>query len=175
MRIAEGPAQEYQLPPDAGAQRMRTWETTMIIEHVRTPNVVVTHPDEALAEAARMMRDKRVGALVVLDRHDPLRKPQGILTDRDIVQGQVIKGADLHCLTVGDVMTRNPLVLRLSMSLSDGIEALRSRGVRRAPVVDPNGSLVGIVTLDDLLPALASNLHELARLMGTQARNHRRR
>jgi len=147
----------------------------MIIEHVRTPTVVVTHADEPLAEAARIMRDKRVGALVVLDRRDPLRKPQGILTDRDIVQGQVIKGADLHCLTVGDVMTRNPLVLRLSMSLSDGIEALRSRGVRRAPVVDPNGSLVGIVTLDDLLPALASNLHELARLIGTQAHNHRRR
>jgi CBS domain-containing protein len=147
----------------------------MLVDQVRTPNVVVTYPGHPLAEAARMMRDKHVGALVVLDMHDPQRQPQGILTDRDIVRGQLTKGADLHCLTVGDVMTRDPLVLRISMSLSDGIEALRSRGVRRAPVVDGNGSLMGIVTLDDLLPALASNLQELAKLMGTQARNGGRR
>lgn len=142
----------------------------MIIGSVRTPNAVVTYPDQALAEAARLMRDHHIGALVVLDARDPRRQPQGILTDRDIVRGQLIKGADLHCLTVGDVMTRNPLVLRLSMSLSEGIEALKSRGVRRAPVVDDNGGLAGIVTLDDLLPALARNLQELAKIMGTQAR-----
>jgi len=141
----------------------------MIIGQIRTPNVVVTYPDQPLADAARLMRDKHVGALVVLDMHDSRRQPQGILTDRDIVRGQVLKGADLHCLAVGDVMTRNPLVLSLSMSLSDGIGALRSRGVRRAPVVDTNGSLAGIVTLDDLLPALARNLQDLAKLMGTQA------
>ena len=113
----------------------------MIIGQIRTPNVVVTYPDQPLAEAARVMRDRHVGALVVLDKHDPQRQPQGILTDRDIVRGQLIKGADLYCLTVGDVMTRNPLVLHLSISLSEGIEALTSRGVRRAPVVDGNGSL----------------------------------
>jgi CBS domain-containing protein len=143
----------------------------MIIGEIRTPSVVVTYPDQPLAEAARMMRDRDVGALVVLDMHDPQRQPQGILTDRDIVRGQLSRGADLHCLAVGDVMTRNPLVLRISMSLSDDIQALTSRGVRRAPVVDGNGSLVGIVTLDDLLPVLASSLQELAKLMGTQARH----
>ena len=150
-----------------------TWErgNTMIIGHIRTPNVVVTYPDQPLADAARVMRDSHVGALVVLDKHDPQRLPQGFLTDRDIVRGQLLKGADLHCLTVGDVMTRNPLVLPLDMSLSEGIGALRARGVRRAPVVDGNGSLAGIVTLDDLLPALARNLQELAKLMGKQARN----
>jgi CBS domain-containing protein len=144
---------------------------TMIIGQIRTPNVVVTYPDQPLADAARTMRDSHVGALVALDKHDPQRKPLGMLTDRDIVRGQLLKGADLHCLTVGDVMTRNPLALPLDMSLSEGIVALRSRGVRRAPVVDGNGSLVGIVTLDDLLPALARNLQELAKLMGRQARS----
>ncbi len=144
---------------------------TMIIGQLRTPEVIVTYPDQPLADAARMLRDGHIGALVVLDMHDPQRQPRGFLTDRDIVRGQLLKGADLYCLTVGDVMTRNPLVLPLDMSLSEGIEALRSRGVRRAPVVDGNGSLAGIVTLDDLLPALARNLQELAKLMGKQARN----
>lgn len=52
---------------------------------------------------------------------------------------------------------------------------MSAHGVRRAPVVDANGSLVGIVTLDDLLPVLASSLQELATLMGTQSRNLGRR
>src|SRR5882724_2914381 len=94
-----------------------TGTTPMIIGQIRTPNVIVTYPDRPLADAARMMRDSHVGALVVLDKHDPQRQPKGILTDRDIVRGQLIKGADLHCLTVGDVMTRSPLVLPLDMGL----------------------------------------------------------
>lgn len=143
----------------------------MTIGDIRTPHVVVTYPDRPLAEAARTMRDSHIGALVVLDPHDPKRRPEGILTDRDIVRGQLTKGADLHCLTVGDVMTRNPLLLQLHMSLSEGIAALTSRAVRRAPVVDANGTLVGIVTLDDLLPALARSLQDLAKLMGRQAHN----
>jgi len=143
----------------------------MIIGQMRTPNVVVTYPDEPLAGAARTMRDNHVGALVVLDPRDPQRRPQGILTDRDIVRGQLLKEADLHCLNVGDVMTSNPLVLPLHMGLSEAIGTLKSRGVRRAPVVDGDGGLVGIVTLDDLLPALARNLQDLAKLMGGQSRN----
>ena len=143
----------------------------MIIGQIRTPRVIVTYPDQPLADAARMMRDGHIGALVVLDMHDPQRQPRGFLTDRDIVRGQLLKGADLHCLTVGDVMTHDPLVLPLDMNLSEGIEALRARGVRRAPVVDGNGSLAGIVTQDDLLPALARSLQELAKLMGKQAHN----
>lgn len=143
----------------------------MIIGDIRTQNVVVTYPDRPLAEAAGLMRDSRVGALVVLSPHDPQRRPQGILTDRDIVRGQLARDADLYCLTVGDVMTRNPLVLPLDMDLSQGIQTMTSRAVRRAPVIDADGSLVGIVTLDDLFPALAGNLQELSKLMGRRARN----
>lgn len=141
----------------------------MNIGDIRTPDVVVTYPDRPLQEAARKMRDSRVGALVVLDLNDAERRPQGILTDRDIVRGQLAKGADLHCLTVGDVMTRNPLSLPLDMGVSEAIAAMTARAVRRAPVIDGNGGLVGIVTLDNLLPAVAGELQELAKLMGARA------
>ncbi len=141
----------------------------MNIGDIRTAQVFVTDPDRPLAEAARAMRDSHVGALVVVYTEDPQRRPRGILTDRDIVRGQLSKDADLYCLTVGDVMSRDPLCLRTDMSLGEGIEAMNSRAVRRAPVVDAAGSLVGIVTLDDLLPAIAAELRSLAQLMGTQA------
>jgi CBS domain-containing protein len=141
----------------------------MNIGDIRSAQVVVTYPDQALAEAARSMRESHVGALVVVEADDSQRQPRGILTDRDIVRGQLRKGADLYCLTVGDVMSQDPLCLRTDMSLGEGLEAMNLRAVRRAPVVDRAGSLVGIVTLDDLLPAIAAELRSLAQLMGTQA------
>jgi CBS domain-containing protein len=140
------------------------------IGDLRTTRVIVTFPETPLAEAARLMRQQGVGALVVVDSHDPQRQPVGMLTDRDIVRGQHAKGADLYCLTVNDVMSRNPLTLQAEMSLAAGIEAMKFRVVRRAPVVDRHGALVGIVTLDDLLPAVAAELKGLAQLIGAQAR-----
>jgi CBS domain-containing protein len=142
----------------------------MNIGNIRTPNAVTTYPATPLAEAARSMRDHHVGALVVLDPHDPQRRPQGMLTDRDILRGQIARGADLHCLTVGDVMSRDPLGIRLDTSLEEAIEAMNARAVRRAPVLDASGSLVGIVTLDDLVPAIARELQSLAELIGRQAK-----
>jgi len=126
--------------------------------------------DQALAEAARAMRDYRVGALIVIDPSDTKRRPIGILTDRDIVRGQLIRAADLFCLTVGEVMTPKPLTLAAELELTEAVEDLNEQGVRRAPVLDGSGALIGIVTLDDLLPAIARELSELADLMGSQSR-----
>jgi CBS domain-containing protein len=145
----------------------------MNIGDIRTPNVVVTSPGKALCDAAQLMRDNNVGALVVLDPREPHRRPIGMLTDRDILRGQLARGADLYCLTVGDVMSRDPLTLTPELSLEEAIEAMNSRAVRRAPVVDGDGALIGIVTLDNLLPAVAGELQELAKLIGTQSRNQR--
>jgi len=101
-----------------------------------------------------------------VDSLDTARRPIGILTDRDVVRGQLAKGADLYCLVVRDVMTEKLLTLRSNQDTEDAIEAMNDRGVRRAPIVDAEGSLVGIVTLDDLLPAVANELLSLGKLMG---------
>ena len=132
----------------------------MKIAELCTHPVVVAFPDQSLAVAAREMRAHDIGALVVVVRDDT--RPIGILTDRDIVRGQVNQCADLRCLSVGEVMTRQPLCIRSDAELSEAIAALASRAVRRAPVIDAEGALVGIVTLDDLLPAIAQQVSELA-------------
>ena len=135
--------------------------TVRIVEICSSP-VFVAYPDQALAAAARALCAQQVGALVVVAPGDRQQCPIGILTDRDIVRGQVNQSADLHCLTVRDVMTRHPLCIRADAELTEAIAVLASRGVRRAPVIDNAGALVGIVTLDDLLPAIAQELKELA-------------
>lgn len=144
----------------------------MRIAEVCSSPVFVAYPDQALAVAAREMRAHDVGALVVVVRGDTQRGPIGILTDRDIVRGQVNQCADLRCLTVEDVMTRQPLCVRSEEELSEAIATLASGAVRRAPVIDATGALVGIVTLDDLLPAIARQVRELADTVTPQ---HRRR
>jgi CBS domain-containing protein len=115
------------------------------------------------------MNNRHIGAVVVVESRGELTRPVGIVTDRDVVNGQIDRGADLFCLTVGDVMTKDPLTLLEGSGVAEGIERLSTRGVRRAPVVNEAGDLVGIVTFDDLLPVVAEELTALARLVGTQA------
>ena len=134
----------------------------MRIEEICSSPVFIAHPDQALAAAAREMRAEDVGALVVVGRGNAPQRPLGILTDRDILRGQVDGSTDLYCLTVADVMTRHPLCIRADVEITEAIATLSSRGVRRAPVIDSAGALVGIVTLDDLLPRIAEQIRELA-------------
>ncbi len=70
-------------------------------------------------------------------------------------------------------MTADPLVLEESCSLAQGVRRLGDRGVRRVPVVDARGKLVGLICLDDVLAAEAESLTELAKRIGRQSRLER--
>lgn len=146
----------------------------MRVRDLYSPGAQVARPDQALAEAARAMLHGHVGSLIVVETRGTARRPIGILTDRDIVRGQLRLSSDLFCLTVGDVMTRDPVTIASHVGVTEAIETLHERGVRRAPVVDGAGNLLGIVTMDDLLPAVARELGELSALIGTQARHERK-
>lgn len=146
----------------------------MRVRDLYSPGAQVTRPDQALSHAALTMLEGHVGSLIVVQTGGMGRKPIGILTDRDIVRGQLRLGADLFCLTVGDVMTTDPLTISISAGVTEAIDVLHARGVRRAPVVDGDGNLMGIITLDDLLPAVAHELEDLSTLLGSQAHHERR-
>lgn len=142
----------------------------MIIGDICSREVYFVKRNEPLAEAVREMRNRHVGAVVVAEPAGDILRPIGIVTDRDIVCGQIERRADLFCLAVGDVMTPDPLTISESADVAGAVETLCSRGVRRAPVVADTGDLVGMVTLDDLLPAVAEELGALADLIGNQAK-----
>ena len=135
-----------------------------------TREVYLARSGDALADAAREMRRRHVGCLVVVENAGKMAKPIGILTDRDVVCGQVRKGADLYCSTVADVMSTELTTVREDEEVADVIKQLARAAVRRAPVVNATGDLVGILSMDDLLPAVAEDLATLARLIGTQSR-----
>jgi CBS domain-containing protein len=131
--------------------------------------VVTARPDETVVEAARRMRDRHVGDLVVADAH---QRPVGMLTDRDIVVSAVAQSPDrLDGLLIGDVMTREVFTVHRADSISSALAQMRARGVRRMPVVAPDGRLDGIVTFDDILHVMSGELHDL---VGVVAREQRR-
>ena len=135
-----------------------------------TRQVVVAPPSLSVDEAARLMRERHVGCLVVVEQGDGGRLPVGILTDRDIVLAVVAKDADAKTLRVGDVMTATVASVRESDTLYDVLSTMRSRGVRRVPVTGPHGVLAGILTLDDVLNALAGQLQALGMVVGREMR-----
>jgi len=131
----------------------------MNVGHVCQHKVVTTSPTEDLATAARLMREKHIGYLVVVE---PGAQegfvPVGVLTDRDIVVSVVAADADPRALCVGDVMTRKPVTVLLEDTVPDALQEMRRIGVRRLPVVGPFGNLHGILSLDDILIRMAGDL-----------------
>lgn len=127
-----------------------------------TREVVACPPSLSVDEAARLMRERHVGSLVVVERGDGGRLPAGILTDRDIVTAVVAKDVDPKTLRVGDVMSATVAVVRADDTLYDVLSQMRRHGVRRIPVIDAHGVLAGLVSQDDVLSAIAGELQALA-------------
>lgn len=128
-----------------------------------SPNVALAEPGASLREASLLMRDRHVGALVVVEKKDGVARPVGILTDRDIVVAVIaVPGARPEGIRVGDAMSRAPAVAREDDGIFEAVQRMSERAVRRLPVVGPDGGLKGIVTLDDVLRVLATELGQLA-------------
>jgi CBS domain-containing protein len=116
--------------------------------------VITASAQMTIAEAARAMKQKNVGALIVVNAGRPL----GVLTDRDIVLDVVAAGKDPDTVRVSEVMRRRPATLREDLGLMDAARIFAKTGVRRLPVVDKAGRVSGIVALDDLMMLLGNEM-----------------
>lgn len=123
-------------------------------------DVVTISPQVSLCDAARVMREKHVGMLVVVGSpaEHAERVVQGVLTDRDIVVSVVGRNVDPKDLKVEDVMTRNPLLAAEGQSVSAVLRLMRVDGIRRVPVVGASNELVGVMSIDDVLDVVADQL-----------------
>jgi CBS domain-containing protein len=143
----------------------------MRIPEICTTEVVCCRPQASALDAARLMRHKHVGDVVVVSDPEGDRVPVGVVTDRDLTIEVLGNGRDAAQTTLSDVM-RSPLVVATeSEDASSVLERMRFHGVRRIPVVDARGTLVGIVTLDDLLRGLLSDMQTL---LASQTKAQRR-
>jgi CBS domain-containing protein len=127
--------------------------------------LVTATPDHSIVDAAKLMAENEVGSLVV-ERDD---EPIGIVTDRDFALGIVAAEKDPEVSTVSDLMTRDPVTVHADDGVYELAEAMRDSGVRRMPVVDDDGLLAGIVTLDDVFVLIADEMHGLSEVVRAEA------
>ncbi|MGE5624515.1 MAG: CBS domain-containing protein [Bacillota bacterium] len=130
--------------------------------------VIFVHEDESVRRAAELMRRYHVGSLVVTKYGDAEQKPLGTVTDRDIVVEVIARDVDPDELTVGDIMGEKLVIASEDDELQDVLEVMRRRGIRRVPVVDKAGALIGVLALDDLLEAFAEGLGAMAEIVSHQ-------
>lgn len=134
----------------------------MSIGEICNREVVIVNGQDSVLEAARLMRELHAGSVVAVETTDAPR-PLGILTDRDLVVEVMAKGRDPTRVTVGEVMSTDLVSAEESEPEWQALARMRMRGVRRLPVVDARGMLVGIMSLDDLLEFVGEEVSDLVK------------
>jgi CBS domain-containing protein len=117
------------------------------------------------------MREEHVGDFVVVEKDGERLVPVAVLTDRDVVIGILAKDAEhLRALDVGDVIEEGTLVTACEdEDIGAVLHRMRSFGVRRVPIVDHEGTLSGVLSIDDVIPALSDEIADVAALVSQQA------
>lgn len=125
-------------------------------------SVDVADQVESVHAASHRMKTRNVGTLVVLgsDRH-----PIGVVTDRDLALRVLGNGRDPNLTTVANVMTPFPRSIHEDTPIEAGLQMMRVAKCRRLPVVDSDGKLVGLVSVDDILELLIEEFREIGMLL----------
>jgi CBS domain-containing protein len=127
-------------------------------------DVVVTRKESTIMEVARLMRQHHVGDIVIVDDNGDQPKPIGIITDRDIVMQLVACDVSLDDVLAGDIMSFELVTVHEQDSIWDAMNLMRTKGIRRLPVVNKENGLEGIITIDDLHELLGDELMLLAKV-----------
>ena len=133
-------------------------------------NVICCEAGSTVAEIAALMRRHHVGDVIVVDSNqEGARIPIGIVTDRDILVETIALDIDAKLFTAGDLMTSPVTTVIEDASVVEALAVMRSKKVRRLPVVTHSGTLFGIITADDVVNLLASELSMVAGLIVEQS------
>jgi len=132
----------------------------MHINHLIKRDIETLPPDASCEDAARLMKEREIGCIVVSVDDEPV----GILTDRDIVTRVVAVGDTPNEVSIGDVMSDTPIFLGEDRSVDRAIQTMNENTIRRLIVVDDEGLLEGVVTLDDILEFVS---RQISRIVGS--------
>jgi CBS domain-containing protein len=130
--------------------------------------VVIADRDMSIPDAARLMREYHVGDLIVVQREKEFNRPIGIITDRDLVVEVLAQNAQPSELTINDVMSEDLASASEDDDVLDTLRRMRSLGIRRMPVVNRSGALVGIMAVDDLLELIRGSLNDVIGLIARE-------
>ena len=118
---------------------------------------ITVSDDRPLREVIRIMNERNIGSILVVDEEG---RAMGVFTERDLLR-LVAGNANIDELTIGDVMTRNVVVVEEDASLIKAVHIMAKHGFRHLPIVDRDGRVVGIISIRDAAIALARLLVDM--------------
>jgi CBS domain-containing protein len=133
-------------PGNVEGERTKEGVMAQTVRDVMTKNPRAVDPSTTIADAARSMRDEDVGPLPIVEDN----RLVGMLTDRDIVVRAIAEGRDANATTVGEIASRDLVTIDPDQSLDEAARLMARHQVRRLPIVEEDGRLVGIVAQADI-------------------------
>jgi CBS domain-containing protein len=145
--VISDPASAYRLPRAADGRYPQ--ERYMKAQDIMSANPTCVTPDTSIEEAARMMKDQNIGMLPVVE-DEGSKRVIGVVTDRDITIRHVAEGHSSHDCPVREAMSNHVTTASADSSIASVMELMGKEQVRRIPVVDERGELVGVIAQADL-------------------------
>ena len=146
----------------------------MTVGEICNRSVVVAPKTEMVVDAAKRMRTSHVGDLVIVENRGGRHVPIGVVTDRDIVVGALACDPDhIGSLLISDMMNPEVVTAQERESIETALKKMQEHGIRRLPIVDGAGTLVGIVTMDDVLQYLTDQQNQMLALISRERHQER--
>lgn len=141
----------------------------MHVGEVCSRSVATCRRETSALDLARLMRERGVAEVVVVDSVEGGVTPVGIVTDRDLVVEVMAAGIDPNMLRVDQMIVAEPVSVLDAEWMSDAVWHMRGKGIHRLPVVDARNRLIGLLTADDITRWLAQELTEITRIRSRSA------
>jgi len=120
-------------------------------------NPITLEPSAFVFEAAKQMREKKIGSIIVVQKGKVL----GIVTERDLVRRVLAENRDPRTVQIHDIMTTPVVTITSNEDIIDAAQLMKAKGIRRLVIID-DGKLIGIITTDDLARNMKRAVEELA-------------
>lgn len=137
--------------------------------------VVSISADAPVAQAAKLMRDKHIGDVIVTESRNGKAKPIGIVTDRDLTLAALPRTGDASKLKVSDISARTVAIAHEDDDLGQLIQVMKDQGVSRLPIINDDGTLVGVVTSRRIAQWLTQGLHDILSIAEKQQEKEKRK
>jgi CBS domain-containing protein len=139
----------------------------MAIKAICKTELVTIDKSATIKDAAKLMKVKHVGSVIVTEGLNGKRIPSGIITDRDIALTMASESKPQD-LPIQQIMQSKPITVKASEGIYETIIKMRENGIKRLPVVNDDGSLYGVVCADDLLSLMGEEINNLAKITTAQ-------
>ncbi len=144
----------------------------ILVKDIMTTNPIIIKKDATVKRAAELMKEGKVGSLLVLDEYGDM---DGIITEMDIVFKTVAEGLNPDEVMIEEIMSAPVHSIKPDKDIKDAAEIMADLGIRRLPVIK-EGDLLGLITENDILeisPGLLDVTRELERINASDIESYR--